>query len=88
LEGAPPLQRPGQQDLKDLREIKVRRARTQTATGIEIATGTKTATEMQAHRHCVRRDNIRPRTPAEDGLASETKNSFGLRPEADNIAIN
>jgi hypothetical protein len=75
LEGAPPLQRPGQQDLKDLREIRAQRARTPTGIGIaiEIATGTKTATEMQAHRRRAREDNIRPRTPTDDGLASETK---------------
>jgi hypothetical protein len=72
LEGAPPLQRPGRQDLKDLREIKARPARTQT--GIEIAIGTKTATEMQAHRRRAREDSIRPRTPTGDGLASETRN--------------
>jgi hypothetical protein len=38
----------------------------------EIATATKTA--MQAHRQSAREDNIPSRTPAEDGLASETKN--------------
>jgi len=72
LAGAPPLQRPGQQDPKDLREIKARRARTPTMIGIEIVTGTETATVMQAHRHCARQGNIRPKT-AEDGRASETK---------------
>ena len=79
MAGAPPLQRLGQQDLKDLREIKELRDRMPTGTGIatEIATGTRIrtriATAMQALRHRVRPDNIRPRTPAEDGLASETR---------------
>jgi hypothetical protein len=71
LAGAPQLQRPGQQDLKDLREIKARPDRMPTGTGIaiEIATGTRTASEMQAHRRRAREDNIRPRTPTDDGLA-------------------
>jgi hypothetical protein len=71
LAGAPLLQRPGQQDLKDLREIKARLARTPigTVTAIEIATETRTASEMQAHRRRAREDNIRPRTPTDDGLA-------------------
>jgi hypothetical protein len=86
LTGAPPLQRPGQRGLKGLREIKARRARM--PTGTVIANGTKTATEMQALRHRVRQDNIVPKTPAEDGLASETKNWFGLRPDADKIVTN
>jgi len=74
LAGVPPLRRPGQQDLKGLREIKARRARTPIGTviAIEIATATKTA--MQAHRQSAREVNIPSRTPAEDGLASETKN--------------
>lgn len=42
-----------------------------TAIATKIATGTKTA--MQAHHHRVREDNIRPKTPTEDGLASETE---------------
>jgi hypothetical protein len=75
LAGAPPLQRLGQQDLKDLREIKARRARTpiETGTAIETAIGTKTASETQAHLRRAREDNIRPRTPTDDGLALETK---------------
>jgi hypothetical protein len=52
----------------------------------EIANVTKTASEMQAHRHCADQANIRPRTPAEDGLASGTKNSFGLGVVAHKIA--
>jgi hypothetical protein len=73
LAGAPPLQPPDQQDLKDLREIKEPRDRMRTVTVIAtgIATGTKTA--MQAHHHRVREDNIRPKTLTEDGLASETE---------------
>jgi hypothetical protein len=45
LAGAPPLQPPDQQDLKDLREIKEPRDRTRTVTvfATKIATGTKTA---------------------------------------------
>jgi hypothetical protein len=71
LAGAPPLQRPGRRDLKYLRETKARLARTPTGTviAIETAIETKTATEMQVHLRRAREDNIRPRTPTDDGLA-------------------
>jgi hypothetical protein len=86
LAGAPPPQRPGHQDLKDLREIKARRARTLIGTAIEIKIAivtrirTRIATAMQARRHRARKDNIRPKTPTAGGLASETKD--GVRPES------
>ena len=88
MAGAPPLQRPGPQDLKDLLEIKARPARTQTAIGTVIATKTATGTKtsMQAHRHRARKDNIPSKIPTEDGPALETENAFGLDPDADTIA--
>jgi len=89
LAAVPPLQRPGQLDLKDLREIKARQARTQTAIGtviaIETATGTKTT--MQAHRRRVRKDNILSKTPTDGGPALEIKDIVrSARPDAGETA--
>jgi hypothetical protein len=75
--GAPPPQRPGQQDRKDLQEIKARQARTEIATGIKIVIETKFATEMlggQARLLHAQQDNILPRTTMEERVASETNN--------------
>ena len=75
--GAPPPQRPGQQDRKDPPEIKARQDRTEIATGIKIATETKTATETRAgpaRLHHAQQDNILPRTTMEERVASETNN--------------
>ncbi len=41
---------------------------------------------MQVRRHCADQENIRPRIPAEDGLASETKDLFCLSPGAGETA--
>jgi hypothetical protein len=73
--GAPPPRRPDQLGLKALREIKARQARTQTATAIEIAIGTKNTTETppgQASLLHAQQDSILTRITTEERLASET----------------
>jgi len=72
---APPRQRPGHLDRKDLREIKARQARIEIAKGIKNATEAKNATEMpagQARLLHAQQNNILPRTTMEERVASET----------------